>query len=99
MAFDLADHVLQGFHFSQTGSVVTVVSPTGRVGSGASPEEAVLNIDAQIIPVSRGDYVGRLLIRTDGTEVQLDGAGVIAPEPVDPVADAAAIAPDVEASE
>lgn len=76
MAFDLAEHVLAGYRFSQTGALFDVVAPDGRHGSGASPEEAVLNIGSVIIPVQRPDYEGRLRIREDGSEVQLDVSGI-----------------------
>ena len=80
MAFDLAEYVLKGYRFTQDGSVVNVVSPEGRHGSGSSPDDAVLNIGATIIPVERAEYIGRVLTREDGSEVMLDVSGIIEAE-------------------
>lgn len=76
MTLDIAEYVLKGYRFTQAGSVVEVLTPDNRHGSGATPEDAVLNIGATIVPVDRDGYVGRLLTREDGTEVMLDVSGV-----------------------
>lgn len=75
-AFDIAAHIAEGYTFTSSVNGWDVVSPTGGHGNGPSPEEAVLNIGAQLVPAQRDDYAGRVLIRADGSEVQLDRADV-----------------------
>ena len=74
-SFDFAALVRAGYRFAHTGRDVEVQHPDGRFGHGATEEDAVQNIGAQILPVSRPDYVGRVLLRADGSEVKLDVAG------------------------
>ena len=79
MAFDLHAAILAGYRFDLDGPQVSVIAPDGAQGAGASPEEAIANIGAQILPVEREDYVGRVLIRASGEEIRLDAHGVVAP--------------------
>ena len=71
-AFDFAAEVAAGFQFSTGQGGWNVTSPTGQHGHGATPEDAVKNIGAVIVPVEREGYAGRLLIRADGSEVEMD---------------------------
>ena len=75
-AFDIAACIAEGYTFTCSVNGWDVVSPTGGHGNGPSPEAAVLNIGAQIVPAQREDYTGRVLLRVDGSEVQLDRADV-----------------------
>jgi hypothetical protein len=89
-SFDLLAHIQRGYRFESVTpaaplgpdepaappSRYDVIAPDGRHGAGASPEEAVLNIGSVVIPVQREDYIGRLRIREDGSEVRLDVGGV-----------------------
>ena len=70
--FDFAAEVAAGFQFSTGQGGWNVTSPTGQHGHGATPEDAVKNIGAVIVPVEREGYAGRLLIRADGSEVEMD---------------------------
>ena len=70
-AFDITTAIAAGYVFSSSVNGWDVVGPSGH-GNGPTAEDAVLNIGAQIIPVSGDEYSGRLLIRVDGSEVQLD---------------------------
>ena len=75
-AFDITASIADGYTFTCSVNGWDVVSPTGGHGNGPSPEAAVLNIGAQIVPAQREDYTGRVLLRVDGSEVQLDRADV-----------------------
>ena len=70
--FDFAAEVAAGFQFSTGQGGWNVTSPTGQHGHGATPEDAVKNIGAVIVPVEREGYAGRLLIRADGSDVEMD---------------------------
>lgn len=70
--FDFAAEIAAGFQFSTGQGGWDAISPTGQHGHGATPEDAVKNIGAVIVPVQRDEYAGRLMIRADGSEVELD---------------------------
>ena len=74
--FDLARAIKeQGLTLESRNDLWQVWTKDGRHGEGPTPEDAIRNIGAQIIPVQREDYVGRLLVRADGSEVKLDVVG------------------------
>lgn len=67
--FDLAEKIAEGFRFAKSGNEWSVTTPDGEYGHGASPEEAVRNVGAVIVPNADGR---RVLTRRDGSDVALD---------------------------
>jgi hypothetical protein len=80
-AFDFAAKVAEGYVFTPPGIEWNVITPAGRHGAGPTPEDAILNVDSQILTRDRK----RVLVRADGSEIVLD-KGTLAeeenPEPV-----------------
>lgn len=67
--FDLVQHIADGYQFVKLGSEWSVLTPTGETGHGTSPEAALLNIGAVILPDEEGR---RSLHRADGSVILLD---------------------------
>ena len=78
---DLLEYIENGHVFVKEQSGYSVRTPDGRHGFGPTPADALLNVDAQILPSPpaghplHGAYSGRLLVRADGTSVKLDALG------------------------